>query len=55
MRIINIYAGFYNPTGGAGWQLWDGDDLLGIYHTRAAARNALADRRSISIGIVVMV
>ena len=40
MKIINIYALFQNPTGEAAWQLWNGDDLVGVYQTRAAARAA---------------
>ena len=40
MKIINVYQLFQNPTGDAGWQLWDGDDLVGVYQTRAAAREA---------------
>ena len=38
MKIINIYALFQDPAGDAAWQLWDGDDLIGVYQTRAAAR-----------------
>jgi len=40
MRIVNIFAIFQNPTGQPGWQLWDGGKLVGVYHTRAAARAA---------------
>ncbi len=40
MKIINVYQLFQNPTGDAGWQLWDGGDLVGVYQTRAAAREA---------------
>jgi len=38
MRIINIFALFENPTGDPGWQLWDGDVLVGVYRTRDQAR-----------------
>ncbi len=46
MRIVNIYELFQNPTGDARWQLWDGDDLIGVYQTRAAAREARLRRIS---------
>ena len=42
MRIINILAGFQNSYNEPGWQLWDGPNLIGVYHTRKAARNAAA-------------
>jgi hypothetical protein len=38
MKIINIFALFQNPTGDPGWQLWDGDALIGVYRTRDQAR-----------------
>ena len=38
MKIINIFALFENPTGDPGWQLWDGDVLVGVYRTREDAR-----------------
>ena len=38
MRIINIFALFENPTGDPGWQLWNGDTLIGVYRTREQAR-----------------
>jgi hypothetical protein len=40
MKIINVYQLFQNLTGEAAWQLWDGEDLVGVYQTRAAAREA---------------
>ena len=40
MKIINVYQLFQNLTGEAAWQLWDGEDLVGVYQTRAAARAA---------------
>ena len=40
MKIINIFSGFQNAYNDAGWQLWDGSDLVGVYHTRQAARLA---------------
>ena len=39
MRIINIFAGFQNSYNEPGWQLWDGPNLIGVYHTRKAARD----------------
>jgi hypothetical protein len=38
MKIINIFALFQNPTGDPGWQLWDGEVLVGVYRTRERAR-----------------
>lgn len=43
MRIINILTGFQNAYNEPGWQLWDGSDLVGVYHTRKAARAAITD------------
>ena len=40
MRIINIFSGFQNAYNTAGWQLWDRSKLIGVYHTRQAARLA---------------
>jgi len=40
MRIINIFAIFQNSYKAPGWQLWDGNALVGVYCTRAAARAA---------------
>ena len=40
MRIINIFSGFQNAYNNAGWQLWDRSNLIGVYHTRQAARLA---------------
>jgi hypothetical protein len=39
MKIINIFALFENPTGDPGWQLWDGEVLVGVYRTRDQARS----------------
>ena len=44
MKIINIFSGFQNAYNDAGWQLWNGSDLIGVYHTRKAARAVAADR-----------
>jgi|ETNvirome_6_1000_1030641.scaffolds.fasta_scaffold06417_5 hypothetical protein len=38
MKIIDTFALFQNPTGDPGWQLWDGDALIGVYRTREQAR-----------------
>ena len=46
MKIINIFSGFHNAYSNAGWQLWDGPNLIGVYHTRKAARNAAAIRKA---------
>ena len=43
MKIINILAGFQNSYNEPGWQLWDGSDLVGAYHTRKAARAAITE------------
>ena len=40
MRIVNILAGFQNAYTAPGWQLWNGSDLIGVYHTRKSARSA---------------
>lgn len=45
MRIINIFSGFQNAYNDAGWQLWDGPKLIGVYYTRGAARAAKAARQ----------
>jgi hypothetical protein len=39
-KIINLFGLFTNPYNDKGWQLWHGDDLIGVYQTRAAARAA---------------
>lgn len=46
MRIINIFALFENPTGDPGWQLWDGDALVGVYRTREQARSEARGRKN---------
>jgi hypothetical protein len=46
MKIINILAGFQNAYNEPGWQLWDGPNLIGAYHTRGAARAAKAARQA---------
>jgi hypothetical protein len=38
MKIVNIFRMFQNSYNDAGWQVWRGRDLLGVFHTRAAAR-----------------
>ena len=43
MRIVNIFSGFQNPYNDAGWQLWDGSNLIGVYRTRGAARDAASE------------
>lgn len=40
MRIVNVFALFQNPCNDPGWQMWDGSSLIGVYHTRGAARIA---------------
>ena len=43
-RIVNLFAMFHNPYNEPGWQLWHGNDLIGIYYTRAEVRAARKDR-----------
>ena len=38
MKIINLFSMFKNSYNEAGWQVWDGRNLLAVFHTRAAAR-----------------
>jgi len=40
MRIVHLFEACINPYDDPGWQLWDGDDLIGVYNTRQGARNA---------------
>ena len=46
MKIINIFALFQNPTGDPGWQLWDGEGLVGVYRTRERARYEARARKN---------
>ena len=51
-RIVNLFAMFHNPYNEPGWQLWHGNDLIGIYYTRAEVRAARKDRwRNVSLHV----
>ena len=42
MKIVNITDWTdpaYAPPGNPGWQLWDGNVLVGVYRTRDQARS----------------
>jgi len=46
-KIINIFAGFQNAYHAAGWQLWAGRELIGVYHTRRQALDARLDAEAV--------
>jgi len=37
-RLVNIFAGFQNPTRDAGWQVWRDDSLIAVCRTRSGAK-----------------
>ena len=46
MKIINIFNMYQNSYGAAGWQVWRGRGLMGVFKTRAQARAWVRDFRA---------
>ena len=46
MKIINIFNMYQNSYGAAGWQVWRGRGLMGVFRTRAQAKAFVRDFRA---------
>lgn len=44
VTIYDLYSIFRNPCGEKRWQVWDGDSLIGLFHTRRDARACRMER-----------
>ena len=38
VNIKDLFSIFRNPYGQKRWQVWDGDNLIGLFYTRREAR-----------------
>ena len=38
VAIKDLFSIFRNPYGQKRWQVWDGDNLIGLFYTRREAR-----------------